>query len=403
MADPKLEARDPNTSLGRLAELLYGFADDVLANPSLPLILLENPGWLNEAQIEPLLKLLGRPTLPDYLVRALTQHHKPAIATNALMHVALGEEVSSWEPCLQNLAALNCSKDDRAILEKHELIPDWLKSYLEPLPIPKQVRSNPRKPKAPPPFSEDQKQTLLRDSIGRQQFVAQSSKSPEEIEFLLEQFPQVVYAYAAKNPITPLLQLEKLMEDSHCWFALAANPSMTPELLDNLATRIIAAGQKYILDQIALNPNCTPELAARLRKEGVNLHNLVRFCTSEELQELFQSGYSWVAERARTRDDAPKWLIAEGMMQEIQKRRAYLPWFCGLLALDDQKRLTKNVRSANWFTRFAIAIHPSTKPKALEKLIDDANRYVRFAAKARLRDTTWVFPPAACGGQGEKS
>ncbi|MGC4047028.1 MAG: hypothetical protein QM758_24800 [Armatimonas sp.] len=401
MTDPKQEARDPNTSPKRLAELLYGFTSDVLENPALPLILLENPGWLDEIDTERLLKLLNTSGLPAYLVEPMTQNPRQPIVVNAKMHVALGTEVTDWEPLLRNLAALNCYREDRGILEKYELIPGWLQPYLEPSAPPKKVQPRVRKPLEPLPLTEEQKQTLRASPEHKQRQIAMTTKSIEEVVFLLEHAPDIVATYAARNPVTPLSWLEKLMETHGCLYELVGNPSMTPELLSRLIDKVQVTGPDYVMDRVGFHPACTPELAKRL--EGLNVYDasLGRFRTTAELETLFLAGGQWALEEVRGRDNVPRWLVAEGLMQEIQKRRAYLPWFCGLLALEDQKRLSKNVRSANWFTRFAIAIHPSTKPKTLEKLVDDANRYVRFSAKARLSDTAWVFPPAACGGQGE--
>lgn len=238
-----LEARDPDTKPERLRELFFQYSNDVLENPALPLVLLENPGWLHTLDHDSLGRLLLNPELPEYFVQSLTNHPMSNVARVASMHVALGEEIVSWEPLLKNLAALGYTAGMQRALEGHGLIPIWLRSYLPEVTISKEMK-----------FYE-----------------------------------------------------------------------------------------------------------------------------------------------------APAWQVAEALMEKLDKQPGYFAWFCCLLVTRKEARLARAARSVSWFTRMGAALHESSKLGALKYLRGDSNRYIRFAARARLRDTTWVFPPAACGGQGEKS
>jgi hypothetical protein len=397
VTDPKQEARDPNTPPKRLAELLYGCTDDVLENPALPLILLENPGWLSELDTERLLKVLLRPNLPDYLVRALSMDSRQPIIINAGMHVALGEDVTDWVPLLRNLGALHCSKEDRPILERHGMIPDWLKPYLPPVPPPTFKRRKPAIAKPFIPLSEEEAEAILSLPERQRSDLADATRSASVLRLLSFDTSKGTLYSTARNAKTRLEDLLRLRANPHCWNALAQNPSVSAEFLEELA-EVVDSTSPYsvteILESIVRHPNCTLALAKRLESRGVGEGPMSRFRTSTELEALFLSGKPWVATVAKCREDAPQWLVAEGVMHDIWTRRAYLSWFCGLLVTNDEKRITSNVRSANWFTRLAIALRDNVKPKTLEKLTDDANRYVRFVARARLRDTDWVFPPA---------
>lgn len=386
MTDPQFEARDPNTSPKRLAELLYGFTDDVLKNPALPLIVLENPGWLDGIDTERHRTLLNKPELPLYLVKSLEQSTYGPIAVNAKMHVALGTEITDWDPLLKNLALLNCSREDRLALEQHELIPQWLLAHLPPLPAAKAKRV-PIEPLVP---LTDQEAEVIRNRPERErESLARTTPAAAILHVLARDSSKQVQQRVARNSHTSQEDLRYLKKFDYCLVSIAENPATSTEILSQLANFGSLFSYKRLPDCIAMNPNCTAELAQQLRKSVVSEESWGRFYTAEELVKLFEEGKTWAAEEAKRRADTPQWLVAEGLMLDIQKRRAFMAWFCGLLATDNQKRLTKNLRSGNWFTRFAIAINPNTKPRALEKLAMDANRYVRFAAQARLQESGW--------------
>lgn len=396
MNNPKQEARDPNTTPTRLAELIKGHPEAVLENPALPLILLENPGWLQKLEPVLLLKLLQRPKLPLILVETLAEHPKNPVKVNVQMHVILGEEVTTWQPVLQNLGALSCPYEHWLYLEKHNLLPEWLKPYVPPCKPPvaqapkqetKQVEANPAQ------MTEQEKAELRAASFQGLQWIAQSKSTPsDKLAFLAETADENIRYLVATNPATPLEVLEKLKEERRSSEGLSSNPAVSAEFLADLLDRHDFTGDQHVANSIAANKNCTPELATRVRELGASLLSLYRFLSDEELSALFQENkYRYVAEELLARENAPVELVADAVMMQSDGHRTLLSWFCALLHTTDQDKLTNAFRSTNWYNRFAIVLREDTKAKTLEKLAGDANRYIRAIAKSRLNDSNWSF------------
>ncbi len=376
MNNPKQEARDPNTSPDCLADLLFGFAGDVLENPALPLIVLENPYWLNQIRVEGPMKLLQRPDVPGYVVMALTQHPAALVASNAQFHIVLGEEVTDWKPALKCIAQLNCSGRHRQVLEHYNLIPHWLHPYL-PSAVPVEAIEK-WPPSEPVPL-------------------------PRPVPLALEQLAALEFDWELRWDIagcsmTPLETLQRLMVYPDCHMYLAMNPASSAEILTTIATLpeteidpewLDLDWGPHVKDHLGLNPNCPYEVGRSIKPDPRREFWFARFRTNEEMEALYREGKYWAANEAVERIDAPTWLVAEGLMRSVYLGNDYLSWFCGLLQTQDKRQLTRCITSPNWFTRFALVIREEVSQTILERLAEDANRYVRFVARTRLEDSNW--------------
>lgn len=88
----------------------------------------------------------------------------------------------------------------------------------------------------------------------------------------------------------------------------------------------------------------------------------------------------------------PGWLRAKALLARYSDCEHRLPFFCGLLLSGDLQGREALVGSPFWFLRFAVAIHRSSPPEQCQALAQDANKFVRAAAQARLAEPDWSFP-----------
>ena len=141
-------AANPNTPTQVLIKLGETFPEKVLENPVFPLLLLENPNFLEEMPQETLLELLKCPTVPEsFLEWAISQKNHPyqqAVAKNPSTPPAILELMAdigaTWilieiaanpntpESVLNKLASKKDKKDTpiRQAIAKNPKIPDAL-------------------------------------------------------------------------------------------------------------------------------------------------------------------------------------------------------------------------------------------------------------------------------------
>jgi hypothetical protein len=118
-------ARHPNlppTLLYELMRAMPGVATDVIKNPALPLLLIEDPAFFSHAHPNTLLDILKKADIPEYVVQVLTHQRKKEVAQTAQLHIAVaGESGENWhQEMLTYLASLPTHSFERARILKEE-------------------------------------------------------------------------------------------------------------------------------------------------------------------------------------------------------------------------------------------------------------------------------------------
>lgn len=343
------EARDPNTSPERLAELLVLHAREVFENPVFSLLFLEDPTWLERLVfIGGLYYVLDRVEVPAFVVAHLSQSSEPTVREVARMHHALGPMEAGWEvEVAQRLAALDCSNDELRTLHVAGLVPAWLAPWL------------------PPVLVEEALCVFSTTPLGRLHY-ATKGQSPELLTILAWDNDPMIVSRVAANPATPDAGLACIL----------ARQEPGPDLSTVRA--------------LAEHPNLTETLAQQIEEKFgivaplvIPLERFLSLVLSQKIPLRF----------ALRRTDAPLWLKGEAIREGGFSRVDGLAWFCGLLVTEKPTDLTAalSLPLGFWYLRFAVAIHPLASVELLQTLQNDVNRYVRAAARARLTEPSWEF------------
>lgn len=80
-------AANPNTPIDVLLKLGAKFPKQLLSNPILPLLLLENPNLVEEIPLNTLISLLKEEQVPDYILNAASKHNSEEILVLVASHI----------------------------------------------------------------------------------------------------------------------------------------------------------------------------------------------------------------------------------------------------------------------------------------------------------------------------
>jgi hypothetical protein len=90
-------AVNPSTPPDVLADVAGEHPRDVTRNPALPLLLLEDPGWVAQVTASSVLRMLRAPGVPPVLIAAATAHSDRWVRWEAENHVARAGELAPGE------------------------------------------------------------------------------------------------------------------------------------------------------------------------------------------------------------------------------------------------------------------------------------------------------------------
>jgi hypothetical protein len=286
-------ARNPNTPFEILLTLLPVYAEQVLENPALFFLLMENPALAAQLEGDQLVALLRFEAVPRaFLKRALDLPEGSDAHQEALMHVMVRGEVGpNWhDELLRDFGmAMHFSTSDEIFFEVPGLLPATLReNLLKRLTTHPFLALNPDL--TPAMFAALRKDTI---SLKTWQRLAQN---PATSPALLAQLSMLNY-YSVNQLIAlhPLVGPETLVDLAHNEYllareAVAMNPRTPTATLAELATdafaevRAAVAGNpaatvaictllasdpfSIVREQVAMHPQTPPELLAQLAEES---------------------------------------------------------------------------------------------------------------------------------------
>lgn len=348
-------AGNPNAPTELLLQLGAEFPEQLLNNPILPLLCLEQVNQVNKIPLKTLCRLLKQPNIPEHFfelgVKSQNWEAITCLGMNPQTPKAILERLvqTTWNPEFQQVAKLHVNW-------KGEISEGW-------------------------------------EEIARQE-IEKLFKSHHHIDYLQEfkriweisqvgptSLPDCVIEQQAiaADPETPRRLLESLSSSKHfeIRLAVAANPSTQSEILAQLAEE----QNEWIHQAIAENPNTTPGVLTQLATDSEQSVAVLEAITRHPetpltiLEQLISSQYPTVTQGAienlywETNLD-PKWktLYQNRLVSSSPDLPSHL-W----------QKLEKMVVNPDHEIRSKIAAHPKTPPQILYKLAHDPDIEVRLA------------------------
>lgn len=368
-------ALNPNTPTQVLQKLGDEFSKEVLDNPVLPLLFLENPSILDELfQPDTLGSLVLDTQTPKEVLGMLIYSKHIQLAEAAQLHVNwAGEMTFGWDE-----AACEAIPITTIEYQETEYIRNLERKYIRhlanraliPAPIINQLvrYKGIRSLIAPNPNTSLKRPKRLAKNNDVSERIACNPNIPVE---LLEQLAQDknsgIRLYVAMNSNAPVHLLELLAQDEIAGIRthVAKNPNTPVQLLELLAQD----EDKWIRRSVASNPNIPLMLLNQL------------------LNQLAQDENHAIREFVAGHPKTPVSLLLEVTLKLCpQSSTPSLSRFLVLLHPQaPYPALGKYYCSKIWLERYAIAQNPNTPLDILHTLAKDANRIVRAAAKAHLQ------------------
>lgn len=379
-------AANPNTPTEVLLTLCGEFPAQVLNNPILSLLFLENPNLFNTIPLDSLLILLQQDNVPVFFLEwAATQPKleiQLAVAMNAQTPKSILKKFvdSQWSKIAEaarlhvNLAGEipeGWDEEARAAIQSIDIIhTDWV--YLEKLAkvglIPEIVIK---------PLLRNLPQHELYGLKVLKAAAASAHTVPSILEQLTRYHDWEIRSAVACNLRTPANILTQLASDRD-WLvreAVAYNPRTSTSILAQLANDS---------DWLVRNAvTCNPSTPIQLREQLMQAQPSSVRCNSIHHN---LSTHHTLSTNSKT--------LAKLFFEVIQKSQLHTsfistPWLSRFIVLLHPQTLDEILvdtsRSYIWLERYAIAHNPSTPLKTLKSLAKDANRIVRATARANIR------------------
>jgi hypothetical protein len=340
----ELIASNPNIPPDLLRVFCRRHPNEILANPSLPLIFLENPGFLHELEPDVLMALLSHPSCPTEYLEVASTHSsfivRKFVAANLRTPIAILLQLSQ-DPFTVIMVAKNPMTPTSLIVELAEG---------EDGEVRRQAILHPSMPK--------ERLRLLQQASGS--LTLNSPFGPllgVEHDSLRTLSHGGLYArqLAARHPDTPIECLEQLAQDKdeQLRIYLAGNPSLIPSLAALLATD----EERTVRTCIACHASL-PEQSMKLLAHDEN--SLVRSSLTENVKlPIFLLG-------GLARD--PELEVRAAVIRSCR----VTPDILASLSYDPEPEI-----------RLLLCTHPRLPLSVLLQLTKDSELGVRQAAKAR--------------------
>ena len=263
---------NPNTPTETLFSLGEYYPQELLANPILEVLFLENINFAREMTYKTLLTLLKQQNIPKFLLQSIITHTEETIIEEAKLHVdCTGEMNEGWhEAAAEKIKQIYfeaeeiCFEDGVCHYVYHE---DFIRDFQEFL-SPRLIAIN--KIKIYLPEMKDDPQVLAElaedpDEDVRSH-VAENCNTPIHVlEQLASHEEYIVKISVAYNSLTPISTLEKLADDldEDIRLTVAKNCNTPISTLKKLADD----KSKYIRESVARHPNITIDILKRLAND----------------------------------------------------------------------------------------------------------------------------------------
>ncbi|OCQ99279.1 hypothetical protein BCD67_08955 [Oscillatoriales cyanobacterium USR001] len=320
-------AANPKTPIDVLFYLGSEFPEQLLNNPSFSLFLLDNPNLATQIPLETLRSIVRYKVVPFCLIdRAVNQLDKETL-------LALAENPETSKEVLQKL-----------IQSRYASVAEAAKLHVN---LAGEITEISQEETIEAIWNSEMNGQKLGD------FLEQLSKINALPESFIKSF---------SNDRTAVYILEDLAKYNHVLLCqtLANNPNTPAGILQDLAKD----NYRGVRQNVAKNPN-----------------------TPIEVLEILLSDCC---------ESVRKFAIARYLAENPEKLSVVLnhypleysaPCFSRLILLMCPQfpiKLVEKFSSLVWLERYAIAQHPHTSPDMLKLLVNDSNRIVRAAAKARI-------------------
>ncbi len=360
-------ARHPNISPTLLSELATQCPQEAAQNPSLPLILLEQPDFFAKIRRHFLHNWLRNESTPLIFLQGLCLHPDLAIADAARRHVLVaGEAESGWHDDMYAYFRNQPMKNEWLLLEMAETVgpPDWVVIQLAG-----SRNGQIRAAALALPGMERLRSLVVRASglkdVSRLGPAPCGRVSKAELSWLAEG-PPFFQTLAARHPKTPPDFLEKLSRDPDGFLRIrvARNPSAPSDVLRKFASSPAEAERIAVLR----NPACPIEILQTLKNDP-----------SERVQTILTHRESAIKSGTSRRISRERRLP----LRAVPSRHT---------ALSDEERQAL-VKSPRFRDRVRAACDPFLSEEALYRLAGDPNGRVRRAARSRggVREQTSRF------------
>lgn len=406
-------AANPNTPTPVLLRLAVHFPEEVLRNPVLDLLLLENPNLLAEMRPESRDRLLGSPAcwpefvrwalkqgeegallalcrnplLPREALEALREHPSEKVRQAARLHLGLSAEEIPAEAALREVPteADSAQLFDALALE---LVPPWLLGRIAQAPDYALRQAVAAHPQAPP---ETLAQLLLDEAEEVRRAAAENPRTPQSArrfahdlwagrplpsERLLELCERIpgLRPLLLPHPSFPPEALRNFAfdEDWRIRQAVARNPHLDRRLLRRLAQD----PDRDVRKAVAANPAAPPDLLERLLCDAdEEVRQVVLGNPAVPRQTLL-----WLERLRRADPSLSPELLARLALEKPWARR----WAALHPALPEGV-LESCAKDAEWQIRQAVAHNPNTPASVLALLATDLDHDVRQAVAQHPR------------------
>lgn len=361
----KAVVSNPNTSTETLFVLGAYFPQELLDNPSFPLLILEDLKDVERFSSDTLASLIQQPQVPEFLLEYAANHQDKTIAYMANLNVAIsGEMKAGWH------------EEAAMVIRETPLKYDVLDNYFDEEKVSQSLVSAELLPNLlefiPPVILEN---LNLRRYIGRN-----PSATPAWLRQLANDSTRWIRNSVAKNLNTPIETLKLLSRDRNYMVRrdVLDNPNTPVEIIESLADDSSTEVRMWVAKNIN-TPIDKLQLLANDNSERVRMQVAANPNTpAEKLQILVNDGDPTVKQLAAKNPNMPGEILeflaknsSKHQRQNVAENISTPTGTLELLAQDTDR-----------WVRAYVAKNPNTLIKTLELLAQDTDNSVRsYVAK----------------------
>jgi hypothetical protein len=357
--------KNPNTPIDVLWKLGRDFPEELLNNPILSLLYVENPNLVEEIPVKTLYSILMLDNAPIYLLERAAAMQLPTLDDAFLINPETPTHI--LEKLAQKIYPITWfSREIKYIVMHPQVSAKILEKYVESSDVELRVyiATHPNTPHWVLERLATDKARVV------SHFVAKNPHASEIALTFLSKSKDIKTRFAvALHPNTPIKVLENLVEDNsvntglYIPAAVAINSNTPPDLLSKLVTDT----DKRVWQALAKRPHLSMEILEELATKKEACHYLIEnlSITANQLVELAKNQNSQVMKMLAKHPNTPSHLLLELAKDNILSREvAENPNTPDTLLAYLSEIKDNGIRSH-------VAIHSNTPPLVLADLAKD--------------------------------